>query len=110
MSREPCDVRRRGSVARGGLTAGLAALVLAVPALAGEPVRIDLYDTKSNRTGYAIVDRETGRVDTYDANSRRTGWGRVDPSGRAERFDLEGRRQEPTAFPLGPGPKRSPKP
>lgn len=80
-------------------------LTLAVPAFAEE--RVDLFDLKSRRNGYAIVDRETGRVDFYDAESRRTGWGRVDPSGRVERFGLDGKRQEGTALPLPtPEPKR----
>ncbi|MGH8695312.1 MAG: hypothetical protein ACREVS_02430 [Burkholderiales bacterium] len=71
-----------------------------VTALAGE--RVDLFDTKGRRTGYTIVDRETGRVDFYDAQSRRTGWGRLDQSGKVERFDLKGRRQGGTALPLAP--------
>lgn len=40
-------------------------LALAAPAFAGE--RLDLFDLKGHRTGYAVVDRETGRVDSYDA-------------------------------------------
>ena len=80
------------------------ALVLAGPvaALGGE--RVDLFDTKGRRTGYAIVDREAGRVDFYDAQSRRSGLGKLDQSGKVERFDLKGRRQEGTALPLAPAP------
>jgi hypothetical protein len=33
--------------------------------------RIDLFDTKANRTGYIIVDPKTKRFDTYDRNSKR---------------------------------------
>lgn len=71
---------------------------------AGVPVaeRVDLFDTKGRRTGYAIVDRKAGRVDFYDARSRRTGWGKLDESGKVERFDLKGRRQGETAVPLAP--------
>lgn len=78
------------------------AVILADPvaALAGE--RVDLFDTKGRRTGYAIVDREAGRVDFYDAQSRRTEWGKLDQSGKVERFDLKGRRQGETALPLAP--------
>jgi sugar lactone lactonase YvrE len=70
----------------------------ALPAFAAD--RVDLFDQQGRRTGYAIVDRESGRVDYYDAQSRHTGWGKVDPAGRAERFDLHGRRQESTVLPL----------
>jgi hypothetical protein len=82
-------------------------VVLAGPVavLAGE--RVDLFDTKGRRTGHAIVDREAGRVDFYDAQSRHTGWGKLDQSGKVERFDLKGRRQEETVLPLAPGATRA---
>lgn len=78
------------------------AIVVAGPmtALAGE--RVDLFDTKGRRTGYAIVDREAGRVDFYDAQSRRTGWGRLHESGKVERFDPRGRRHGEPALPVPP--------
>jgi hypothetical protein len=41
--------------------------------------RIDLFDTKSNRTGYIIVDPKTKRFQTYDMQSKRTGWGTHHP-------------------------------
>lgn len=72
------------------LLAGLV-LALAGSALAQER-RVDLYDAKSRRTGYAVVDPETGRVDLYDRKSRRTGYGKMDGEGRLELFDLKGRR------------------
>lgn len=62
--------------------------------------RIDFFDRDGRRTGYAIVDMKTRRVDFFDVNSRRTGWGRLEPSGRVERFTLDGRRQQDTAMPL----------
>ena len=62
--------------------------------------RVDFFDRQGRRTGYAIVDTKTGRVDFFDANSRRTGWGRLEPSGRVERFNFDGRRQQDTAIPL----------
>lgn len=65
----------------------------------GAQERIDFFDREGRRTGYAIVDKKAGRVDFYDANSRRTGWGRWQPSGRAERFDLLGRRQPNRVIP-----------
>jgi len=73
------------------------------PAVA--PDRVDFFDLKGRRTGYAIVDTKTGRADFFDVNSRRTGWGRLEPSGRVERFDLDGRRQPDTALPLRRPPK-----
>lgn len=76
------------------------ALFLATPALAGE--RVDLYDSKGGRQGYTMVDRESGRVDFYDAAGRRTGYGKVDPTGKVQRFGLDGARQDGTALPIGP--------
>ena len=73
-----------------------------VLAHAGEPTRVDLFDAQGRRTGYAVVDRDTGRVDFYDAMSRRTGFGRVDGVGKVERFGLDGKRQGETALPVLP--------
>jgi hypothetical protein len=71
-----------------------------------ETTRVDLFDARGQRTGYAVVDRDTGRVDFYDATSRHTGYGRVDGTGKVERFGLDGKRQGETAVPvvLGGGP------
>ncbi len=41
------------------------------------PIRVDTYDPKSNRTGYATVDPQTGRIDFYDVKSNRVGSGRI---------------------------------
>jgi len=78
-------------------------LSVASPAVAQD--RVDFFDREGGRTGYAIVDPKTGRVDFFDVNSRRTGWGRLEPSGRVERFNLDGRRQEDTVLPLRRPPK-----
>jgi hypothetical protein len=72
------------------------ALVLTSSIVAAAAERLDLYDTKGRRTGYAVVDRDSGRVDYYDKHSRRTGYGNVDERGRVERFDLRGRRRDPS--------------
>lgn len=77
---------------------GAALLGAAAWAVAGE--RVDLFDDKGQRTGYAIVDRKSGLVDYYDAYSKRTGWARVDDYGNVERFGLDGRWQPDTALPL----------
>ncbi len=69
---------------------------------AAETTRIDLFDAKGRRTGYAVVDPDTGRVDFYDTMSRRTGYGRVDGVGKVERFGLDGKRQGETVFPVLP--------
>jgi hypothetical protein len=74
---------------------------------AGEPTRVDLFDTQGRRTGYAVVDRDTGRVDFYDTRSRRTGYGRVDDAGKVERFGLDGKRQKESAIPVLPKKDRS---
>jgi len=78
-----------------------------VLAHAGEPTRVDLFDTNGRRTGYAVVDRDTGRVDFYDTASRRTGYGRVDDAGKVERFGLNGKRQGEAAIPVLPRNDRS---
>ena len=71
-------------------------------ARAGEPTRVDLFDAQGRRTGYAVVDRDTGRIDFYDAMSCRSGYGRVDGAGRVERFGLSGKPQTETAIPVLP--------
>lgn len=77
----------------------VAGLLFAGAASAADRERVDLYDNKGRRTGYALVDRESGRVDFYDRGSRRTGYCVVQPDGRVERFDLKGRRETPTVVP-----------
>jgi hypothetical protein len=73
-------------------SAGLWALVLlavAVPAFGQdrhERTRIDLYRPNGSRSGYVIVDHQTGRVDTFDEKSRRTGWGRIERDGRIDLY------------------------
>lgn len=55
--------------------------------------RIDLFDTKSNRTGYIIIDPKSGRFDTYDTQSKRTGWGTITrESGTVQVYDKDGNR------------------
>jgi hypothetical protein len=55
--------------------------------------RIELFDTRSNRTGYIIVEPKTGRFDTYDAKSNRTGWGTITrESGDVQVYDKDGNR------------------
>jgi hypothetical protein len=55
--------------------------------------RIDLFDTKANRTGHIIVDPKTKRFDTYDRNSKRTGWGTITrESGDVQVYDKDGNR------------------
>jgi hypothetical protein len=55
--------------------------------------RIDLFDTKANRTGYIIIDPKTKRFDTYDTKSHRTGWGTITKdSGTVQVYDKEGNR------------------
>ena len=50
---------------------------------------------------------EPTRVDSYDSMSRRTGYGRVDGAGKVERFGLDGKRQSETAIPALPTDDRS---
>ena len=68
--------------------------------------RIDLFDTKSNRTGYIIVEPKTGRFDTYDTQSKRTGWGTITrESGDVQVYDKDGNRVGTGTLPAG-GVKR----
>jgi hypothetical protein len=79
-------------------------VLLSPPASADE--RVDLFDRRGNRTGYAIVDQRTGRVDFFDRYSNRAGYGRIDARGNVERFDLKGRRQDETVLPVPRKPER----
>ena len=54
--------------------------------------RVDLFDTRSNRTGSALIDERSGRVDLYDTKSNRTSYGTIDKNGRIDLFDTEGNR------------------
>jgi hypothetical protein len=56
--------------------------------------RVDLFDKSSNRTGYATIDR-TGRIDRFDTHGRRQdGYGTIDRSGsRVDTFDGKGQRK-----------------
>lgn len=78
-------------------------LIFALPVAAPAGERLDLFDRNGRRTGYAIVDRQSGRVDLYDAKSRRTGWGRITPTGRVELFTLDGKRQGDAVMPRQKG-------
>ena len=66
--------------------------------------RIDLFDTKSNRTGYIIVDPKTRRFDTYDTQSKRTGWGTITrESGTVQVYDKDGKRVGTGTLPAAGG-------
>lgn len=77
-----------------------ALLAVVLDAFGGERQRVDLFDARGNRTGYAQVDREAGRVDLFDARGNRLGYGRVKRSGRADFLDARG------ALPQPSGPRR----
>ncbi len=69
--------------------------------------RIDLFDNKSNRTGYIIVEPKTGRFDTYDSKSNRTGWGTITrESGSVQAYDRNGNRVGTGTLPARPTQKR----
>jgi hypothetical protein len=94
------NARQGGEAMIGPSLTALSAALLSVALLvapgraADRPseTRIDLFDTKSNRTGYGIVDERSGRVDLYDTKSNRTGYGTIDKSGRLDSFDTKGNR------------------
>jgi hypothetical protein len=87
-------MRTRKKTGTLGVTLLAIALLVALGHAEERPAqtRIDLFDARSNRAGYAIVDEKTGRVDTFDRNSRRTGYGVIDSSGRIDAFDARGNR------------------
>ena len=82
-----------------GVCAGLLAAVTAARA---DERSVDIYDTHSNRTGYAVVDTKTGRVDIYDAYSRRVGWGMSAPGRGTALYDLHGHRSGTAGVLVGP--------
>jgi hypothetical protein len=88
--------------ARGKLWIAVSALTFALIGSALAADRVDLFDTKGRRTGYAIVDQESGRVDLYDVKSRRTGWGRLTPAGKIELFGLDGQRKDDAVIQRAP--------
>jgi hypothetical protein len=61
----------------------------------GAETRVDLFDAKGNRTGYATIDDRTGRVDRFDTHGRREGgYGIIDQrNGRVDVFDSKGQRK-----------------
>jgi hypothetical protein len=73
----------------------LAMSLVAEPAAvcAQDRTRVDLYDTRGRREGYAIIDHGSGRIDLYDRDSRRTGYGRAQPDGKVDLFDQRGGRR-----------------
>ena len=71
----------------------VALIVFFLVGIAQGQTRVDLYDTKSNRTGSATVDESRGRFDLYDTKSNRTGYGTIDPkTGRIDTFDRRSNR------------------
>jgi hypothetical protein len=46
---------------------------------ASREIRIDTFDTNSKRTGYIIVNPQTGQFDRFDALSRHIGTGKITP-------------------------------
>lgn len=55
---------------------------------------VELYDKAGGRSGYAIINRDSGRVDFYDLSAGRTGWAELDaarPTYRVNFFTSGGR-------------------
>ena len=75
--------------AAGWFASVLVAGVLPTRILAAFPTRIDLFDPKGDRTGYAIT--EGDRVDFLDGRSNRTRYGRL-RDGEVETFDRQENR------------------
>jgi hypothetical protein len=49
--------------------------VLSILLAQAAEIRIDTFDKHSRRTGYLIVNPNTGRVDQFDTRSNRLGYG-----------------------------------
>jgi hypothetical protein len=70
--------------------------VLSILLTQAAEIRIDTFDKHSQRTGYLIIDQQTGRIDQYDVHSNRLGYGTTTPTqpgyGRgSELLDRDGR-------------------
>jgi hypothetical protein len=67
---------------------GASLMVVGLASAQQSDVRIDTFDKQSNRTGYIIVNPNTGRLDQFDKNSNRLGYGTVmTPSSGGTRID-----------------------
>lgn len=69
-----------------------ALLALSLATFVQAQTRVDLFDKRSNRTGYILVDPKSERIDTYDTKSNRTGYGYITPSGRVDLSDAKSNR------------------
>jgi hypothetical protein len=54
--------------------------VLSILLAQAAEIRIDTFDKHSRRTGYLIVNPNTGRVDQFDTRSNRLGYGTTTPT------------------------------
>jgi len=96
MNEQGRERHRRGdlsNVRRGGaeascwtiITVGIVCALLAqVPQ---DNIRIDTFDKNSNRTGYIVINPNTGRIDQYDARSNRLGYGTTTTTPYGTRID-----------------------
>jgi hypothetical protein len=84
----------------------IAAFVLAVFSEGLTAERVDFFDQQGGRTGYAVVNPETGRIDLYDAHSNRTGYGYVRPDGSIDVFNMNGTRRATITPGIGGRPGR----
>jgi len=83
----------------------LLGLVLLAQAQSQPDIRIDTYDNRSNRTGYIIVNPNTGRLDQFDTRGNRLGYGTTTttPSGtRIDTFTNNGTRTGSGTLPTTP--------
>jgi hypothetical protein len=62
-------------------------------------LQINLYDARSRRQGYAVVNPKSGTVDIYDTLSRRQGYGVI--SGGTLQMFTPGSQRTTRAGPLG---------
>ena len=65
------------------------ALTVTVCALLAQSqeIRIDTFDTRSNRTGYIVVNPNTGRLDQFDTRGNRLGYGTTTTTPYGPRID-----------------------
>src|SRR5262245_47197812 len=52
-----------------------------------QEIRIDTFDTRSNRTGYIVVNPNTGRLDQFDTRGNRQGYGTTTTTPYGTRID-----------------------
>lgn len=76
------------------IVAGILLAQASIDSAPSQPMRIDLFDRNSNRSGYIVVDPKTGHIDRFDTKSNRIGTGTVNVSPGATPGSVDVRAQD----------------